>query len=71
MDFLRIGRVSLAYQSIGGKYTGAYNKETGQFEELPASAYKAQIAHGLKVAKKQVAPELLIVPVQAATEVGS
>ena len=29
VDFLRIGRVSLAYQSVGGQYTGAWDTETG------------------------------------------
>src|SRR5690606_58446 len=28
VDFLRIGRVSLSYQSIGGQHTGAWDRET-------------------------------------------
>ena len=67
-DFLRIGRVSLAYQTVGGGTTGAWDKESGQFVELPDSEFKNQVAHGLKVARKQVAPDLLVVPVPAASE---
>ncbi len=67
VDFLRIGRVSLAYQSVGGAHTGAWDKESGSWVELEASEYKNQIADGLRVARKQVAPDLLIVPVPAAS----
>ncbi|MDH3645841.1 MAG: DUF3450 domain-containing protein [Gammaproteobacteria bacterium] len=66
VDFLRVGRISLMYQSVGGQFTGAYNKETGSFEEISAAVYKAQMANGLRIARKQKAPDLLIVPVPAA-----
>ena len=66
-DFLRIGRVSLAYQTVGGGTTGAWDKETEQFVKLDDAEFKNQVAHGLKVARKQVAPDLLVVPVPAPT----
>ena len=68
VDFLRIGRVSLAYQSVGGNYTGAWDKEAGDWVELEASEFKNQVADGLRVARKQVAPDLLIIPVAAPSE---
>ncbi len=64
-DFLRIGRVSLAYQTVGGGTTGAWDKDAGQFVKLDDAEFKNQVAHGLKVARKQVAPDLLVVPVPA------
>jgi hypothetical protein len=64
-DFLRIGRVSLAYQTIGGGTTGAWDKEAGQFVKLDDAEFKNQVTHGLRVARKQVAPDLLVVPVAA------
>ena len=67
VDFLRIGRVALLYQTVGGAYTGAWDKTTGTFVELPPATYKKQVADGLKIARKQVAPDLLIVPVGAPT----
>jgi hypothetical protein len=69
VDFLRIGRVSLMYQSVGGAYTGAWNNVTKGWDELDPAVYKQSIAHGLRVARKQVAPDLLVVPVMAPTEV--
>jgi hypothetical protein len=68
VDFLRIGRVTLAYQSVGGQYTGAWDQETGGYVELPPEKFKTQIADGLKVARKQIAPDLLVVPVAAPSE---
>jgi hypothetical protein len=68
VDFLRIGRVTLAYQSVGGQYTGAWDIEQGAFVDLPPEKFKTQIAEGLRVARKQVAPDLLVVPVSAPTE---
>ena len=67
VDFLRIGRVALLYQTVGGATTGAWDKAEGAFIELPPATYKAQVAQGLKVARKQVAPDLMIVPVAAPT----
>ncbi|MDT8319609.1 MAG: DUF3450 domain-containing protein [Xanthomonadales bacterium] len=68
VDFLRIGRISLSYQSVGGQHTGAWDPETETFVELPAATYKSQVADGLRIARKQIAPDLLIVPVSAPSE---
>jgi len=65
VDFLRIGRVSLSYQSIGGNYTGAWDPESRSFVAIPPESYKTQVAQGIRVARKQVAPDLLVVPVSA------
>jgi hypothetical protein len=68
VDFLRIGRVALAYQSVGGQYTGAWDVEEGTFIELAPEKFKTQVAQGIRVARKQVAPDLLIVPIAAPSE---
>jgi hypothetical protein len=68
VDFLRIGRVSLAYQSIGARHTGAWDKDIEDWVELDASDYKNQVSDGLRVARKQVAPDLLIIPIAAPSE---
>jgi hypothetical protein len=68
VDFLRIGRVALAYQSVGGQYTGAWDVGQGTYVELPPEKFKTQVAQGIRVARKQVAPDLLIVPVAAPSE---
>jgi hypothetical protein len=65
VDFLRIGRVALMYQTVGGATSGVWDATADAFVELPPATYKAQVAEGLKIARKQVAPDLLIVPVSA------
>ncbi len=67
VDFLRIGRVALLYQTVGGATTGVWDQAAGEFIQLPPATYKAQVAEGLKVARKQIAPDLLIIPVAAPT----
>jgi len=67
VDFLRIGRVALLYQTVGGEHTGAWDKTAGAFVELPPATYQKQVLDGLKIARKQVAPDLLVVPVAAPT----
>ena len=69
VDFLRIGRVSLTYQSVGGNNTGAWDSELGDWVTLPPATYKTQIAEGLKIARKQVAPDLIVAPVHSPMEV--
>ena len=69
VDFLRIGRVSLTYQSVGGGVTGAWDNDSRQWVQLPPETYKTQVAEGLRVARKQVAPDLIVAPVAAPTEV--
>lgn len=62
VDFLRIGRVSLVYQTRDGQHLGLWNNETKAWDELPAS-YRSDISKGLRIARKQLAPDLLVVPV--------
>ena len=69
VDFLRIGRVALMYQSVGGEFSGVWRD--GAWQTLSPVVYKQTIAKGLRVARKQVAPDLLWVPVPVATESGS
>ena len=65
VDFLRIGRTAVLYQTVGKDATGAWNKKTGQWETLPPEIYRNQVSKGLRVARKQVAPDLLILPIDA------
>jgi len=67
VDFLRIGRVALLYQTVGGASSGAWDSTAGAYVELPAATYEAAVQQGLKVARKQVAPDLMIIPVAAPT----
>jgi Protein of unknown function (DUF3450) len=70
VDFLRVGRVALLYQTIGGDHTGAWDQANRTWETLPPEQYKQDVAKGLRIARKQVAPDLLVLPIAAATGEG-
>ncbi|MBT8063150.1 MAG: DUF3450 domain-containing protein [Gammaproteobacteria bacterium] len=64
VDFLRVGRVLLAYQTQDRAQTGFWNKRNGEWEALPDS-YRNAVTQGLRIARKQAAPNLLRLPVPA------
>lgn len=65
VNFLRIGRLALLYQSDNGDLTGAWDTANRAWQSLPAAQYQHEVAHGLRIARKQVAPDLLVLPVSA------
>ena len=67
VDFLRIGRTMLFYQSLDGSETGWWNPNTRQFEQL-GDQYRLPVSDGLAIAQNQVAPDLVRLPVPAPTE---
>ncbi|MFQ3217709.1 MAG: hypothetical protein ACI8R9_000892 [Paraglaciecola sp.] len=62
VDFLRVGRTALIYQTRDASMQGTWNTQTREWEELPSS-YRTQVTKGLRMAKKQMAPDLLMLPV--------
>ena len=64
VDFLRIGRTSLTYQTPDQNETGFWNKKTNQWEDLPRK-YTDYVKEGLRIAKKQITPDLIQLPIEA------
>lgn len=65
VDFLRIGRIALVYQSTDGAEAGVWNNETRSWEPLPVGQYGNAIRKGVRIAKKQATIDLLNMPVSA------
>jgi hypothetical protein len=65
VDFLRVGRIALVYQTTDGALAGAWDKSAGSWVELPSGEYDAAIRKGIRIAKKQATIELLSMPVSA------
>ncbi|NGX14841.1 DUF3450 domain-containing protein [Wenzhouxiangella sp. XN24] len=63
VDFLRVGRILLAYQTPDREETGFWNKNTGEWEV--ANDYRNDVVEGLRIARQQAAPNLLRLPVPA------
>ncbi len=64
-DLLRFGRIALVYQTLDGKEAGVWNQETRSWQGLDSS-YQTAIREGLKIARKQMAPDLIRLPLPVA-----
>ncbi len=61
VDFLRFGRIALVYQTLDGMEAGVWNQTEKTWEPLDAS-YRTAIRQGLRIARKQAAPDLIRLP---------
>jgi len=66
VDFLRFGRIALVYQTLDGREAGVWNQETKSWDKLDAS-YRTAVREGLRIARKQSAPDLIRLPLPVAT----
>lgn len=66
VDFLKLGRTVLAYQTLDGKVSAYWDKKAKQFVELDAAQYRIAMRDGIRIARKQAAPDVINLPVQAA-----
>ena len=68
VDFLRAGRISLVYQTLDSKNFGYWDQKERTWKKLSGS-YRKSIQQGLRMARKQAAPNLITLPVPAPEEV--
>jgi hypothetical protein len=68
VDYLRVGRIALMYQTPDGDETGYWDMQKKEW--VVDDDYADGVRQGLKVARKQTSPNLLTVPVQAALSGG-
>jgi seryl-tRNA synthetase len=66
VEFMRVGRVSLMYSTLDGKETGYWDATAKKF--VVDNDYREAMKKGLKVAKKQAAPDFLEVAIAAPKE---
>lgn len=66
VDFLRVGRVSLMYQTLDGADTGYWDVDAAKW--VADNDYKTSVTAGLKVAKKQSAPDFISAAIHAPKE---
>jgi vacuolar-type H+-ATPase subunit I/STV1 len=67
VDFLRVGRVVFLYQTLDGATTGVWDQRNKTWSEAPD--YRVAVRDGLRMARKQTAPDLLKLPVPTAETV--
>ena len=68
-NMLRVGRIGLYFQSDDTNITGWYNPDSGQYELL-GNDHRNEIRKGMRIARQLIAPELILIPLPAAQDVG-
>lgn len=63
VDFLRVGRVALFYQTRDGEESGTWTQNGWDTID---DGYASAIRQGLRIANRQAAPDLLLLPLPAA-----
>jgi hypothetical protein len=63
VDFLRFGRITLMYQTQDRERRGYWDRNAQQWVEI--DGYRRAITDGLRIARKQAAPDLVQIPVPA------
>lgn len=65
VDIMRVGRVSLAYQTRDRSMTGAWDPSTRQWVTLNDGEYRNAIRTAMSVASGTIAPEVVLMPIVA------
>jgi len=65
-NFVRVGRVSLLYRTADGEEAGYWDAQQNQW--VVANEFNKAIENAVMMATKELAPELLMIPVQAPQE---
>lgn len=68
--FLRIGRIALIYQTLDESEAGIWDESSKTWVELDDS-YATSVRQALRIARKQAAPDLVNLPLPAASPAGS
>lgn len=63
VNILRVGRVALLYQTANQQHSAVWNKKTKQWQSLESSDEQAAVAKGIRIANKQVAIDMLELPI--------
>lgn len=67
VQFVRLGRVAVMYQTLDGRETGYWDQQKKGW--VQDNGYAHDVKRALSVAKKEGAPDLVMVPIAAPTEV--
>jgi len=65
VNILRVGRIALLYQTANQQYSGVWNRNTKQWQLLDGSDEQEALAKGIRMANKQVAVDMLELPIFA------
>lgn len=69
VDFLRVGRTTLVYQTLDQEVSGWWNPVTATYDQLD-KRFNPEIKEAMRIAKKQASPNLTGLPVMGAEAEG-
>ncbi|NIW24972.1 MAG: DUF3450 family protein [Gammaproteobacteria bacterium] len=64
-NVLRLGRIGLYYQTNDASATGRWDPATQEWTPLTGGGARNQVRQGIRIARKQIAPDLLLLDVPA------
>jgi Protein of unknown function (DUF3450) len=67
VEILRVGRISLMYQTMDGTESGYWDADQSKW--VADDDYEEAMTHGLKIAKKQAAPDFIEAAIRAPKEI--
>ena len=62
VDVLKVGRVSLVYQTPDGEETGMWNQASRVWEPI-GDEYTTPVRNGIRMARKQLSVDMLTLPI--------
>jgi len=65
IDILRLGRIGLYYQTNDASATGQWDPDAGAWTPLSGGAARNQVRQGIRIARRLVAPDLLLLEIPA------
>ncbi|MDO8886505.1 DUF3450 domain-containing protein, partial [Candidatus Oleimmundimicrobium sp.] len=63
VNFFRVGRIALMYQTSDQGQTGVWDVKSGSWQA--ANSYRSAVSKGIRIAKKQAAIDILTLPIPA------
>jgi hypothetical protein len=65
VNFFRVGRIALLYQTTDTEVSGAWDQASGSWVKLDSGEYRNAIMKGLRVARKEASIDVLNLPIAA------
>ncbi|GAB3285135.1 DUF3450 domain-containing protein [Parahaliea aestuarii] len=65
VNFFRVGRVALLYQTTDTEISGAWDQSTRSWVPLDRGEYRNAIMKGLRIARKEASIDLMNLPIEA------
>jgi tetratricopeptide (TPR) repeat protein len=65
VSFLKIGRITLIYQTSDRQTNGVWDQGSRSWVTIEDEAFRNYIAKGLQIAREQIAPDMIVIPLVA------